>query len=301
MNNNEYLKQILESQTLSQESAELKNLQQNREEVEKVLRDYFSKSSPTIRYGGSKAKGTMIREAYDLDIICYFPNDDTAAGETLKDIYENTGTALSKKYMVDKKPSALRVKNLDPKNLGVDFHIDVVPGRYTDDAKKDVFLYRASGEKERLKTNLDVHIAHVKDSGVTDAIRLLKLWRVRNGLQVKHFALELLIIKLLQKEHLSSLSQQLTHVWKQLRDSIDDIAIEDPANPTGNDISELLSLAIRIELSSAAKTALKTVADSGWESIFGPVAEKSKDQKIEKLQKAAASVITPTQPWSPDL
>ncbi len=30
------------------------------------------------------------------------------------------------------------------------------------------------------------------------AIRLLKLWRVRNGLRIKHFALELLAIKLLK-------------------------------------------------------------------------------------------------------
>ena len=298
MNDNDYLKNVLDAQTLSQDSAELKNLQQNREAVEKVLRDHFSKSSPTIRYGGSKAKGTMIREAYDLDIICYFPNDDTEAGETLKDIYENTSTALSKKYVVEKKPSAVRVKNLDPKNLGVDFHIDVVPGRYTDEVKKDVFLYRASGDKGRIKTNLDIHISHVKDSGVTDAIRLLKLWRVRNGLQVKHFALELLVIKLLEKKRSASLSQQLTHVWEQLRDSIDDISIEDPANPTGNDISELLSQSVRMELSSAANRSLKAIDDSGWESVFGPIAEKSKDQKIERLQKAAASVITPTQPWS---
>jgi hypothetical protein len=36
-------------------------------------------------------------------------------------------------------------------------------------------------DKKRLKTNLDVHLDHVRDSGVIDAIRLAKLWGVRNG------------------------------------------------------------------------------------------------------------------------
>jgi hypothetical protein len=298
MNTNDYLQKILESQTLAQDSQEMKDLQERRDEVEKLLREHFSESSPTIRYGGSKAKGTMIREAYDLDVISYFPNDDTTAGETLKDIYNNVRKALAKKYMVETKPSALRIKNNDPKKLGVDFHIDVVPGRYTDASKKDVFLYRAFGEKERLKTNLDVHIKHVKDSGVTDAIRLLKLWRIRNGLQIKHFALELLVIKLLKEKHSSSLSNQLQHVWEQLRDNIDNLSIEDPANPTGNDLSELLNEKIRSELSSIAKATLKTIKDIGWETVFGPVEEETAEQKENMLKKAAAAVITPTKPWA---
>src|SRR5439155_621676 len=94
MNNNEYLQAVLREQTLAPESDELKALQKQREKVEKLLRDHFADCSPTIRYGGSKAKGTMIKAAYDLDVICYFPHDDTAAGETLEDIYENTRKAL---------------------------------------------------------------------------------------------------------------------------------------------------------------------------------------------------------------
>ena len=60
----------------------------------------------------------------------------------------------------------------------------------------DAYLYLSTGDKCRLKTNLDVHIAHVRDSGVTDAIRLVKFWKVRNGVNLKSFGLELLIIKL---------------------------------------------------------------------------------------------------------
>ncbi len=237
MNENEYLAAILKQQTLAPDSQELKALQENRAKVEGLLRDYFSTCSPTIRYGGSKAKGTMITQAYDLDIACYFPHDKTGAGETLEDIFGNTRKALESDYWVEPKPSALRLKNPDPKNFKVDFHIDVVPGRYTDDKKTDIFLYQSSGEKKRLKTNLDVHIEHVRESGVTDAIRLLKLWRVRNGLRIKHFALELLAIKLLKDKKSVTLASQLKHVWEELRDHPDNISIEDPANPAGNDLS----------------------------------------------------------------
>ncbi len=144
MNNNEYIQEILRSQTLAPDSAELVALQEQRAKVEKLLRKHFEKSSPTIRYGGSKAKGTMIKEAYDLDIICYFAHDDTAAGETLEEIYTNTRTGVELEYWVEPKASALRLKDRDPKNLKVDFHIDVVPGRFTDDSKTDAFLYVAT-------------------------------------------------------------------------------------------------------------------------------------------------------------
>jgi len=296
-----YLQAVLNSQTLAQDSQELKDLQQHRADVEKILREHFGECSPTIRYGGSKAKGTMIRESYDLDVICYFPHKDDEAGETLEEIYNNVKEALSGKYLVEPKASALRLKARDSKNYGIDFHIDVVPGRFTDDSKTDAFLYQSSGEKKRLKTNLDVHIRHVKDSGVTDAIRLLKLWKVRNGLKVKNFALELFTIDLLKYKKSVALEKQVKHVWEKLRDEVDDISIEDPANPTGNDLTELLSPEIRQALSLLAKGTLETLDKSGWEATFGPVEEDKNENsggKIEILRRAATAVAVPTRPWA---
>jgi len=298
MTTNDYLAKVLVSQTLGEESDELKALQERRADVEKLLRQHFEKSSPTIRYGGSKAKGTMIRESYDLDVICYFPHDDTGAGETLEDIYNNARKALEGKYLVAPKASALRLKDPNPSNRAADFRIDVVPGRFTDTSKGDAFLYRSSGEKKRLKTNLDVHIKHVKESGVTDAIRLLKLWKVRNVLSIKNFVLELVAIKLLKARAASGLATQLEHVWKEFRDSAEKVSVEDPANPTGNDLSELLNDGVRSELTTVSRRTLKLIEESGWEAVFGSVDEKSKDDKREGLRRAAAAVITPTKPWS---
>jgi hypothetical protein len=295
MTPNEYLAKVLSAQTLASNSQELKDLQERRAEVEALLREHFDESSPTIRYGGSKAKGTMIKESYDLDIVCYFPHEDTSAGETLEDIYNNVRGALEAEYLVEPKSSALRLKDASANTHGADFHIDVVPGRFTDEEKADAFLYISNGEKKRLKTNLDVHVAHVKESGVTDAVRLTKLWKVRNQLSVRNFILELAVIELLDSKKSATLATQLQHVWTELRDNIDNISVEDPANPTGNDLTELFN-AVKYELSSVAGRTLDLIESSGWEAVFGPVDEEDREEDVAALRRAAA-VATPTRAW----
>jgi hypothetical protein len=301
MTENDYLAGVLESQTLSVDGPELNALQRHRDRARNIILDYFSSCSPTIREGGSKAKRTMIRESYDLDIPCYFKHDDTTAGETLEEIYGNTFKALESYYWIEKKPSALRLKDRDPRNLQYDFHIDVVPGRFMDDTNTDTFLYQFAGDKKYLKTNLDVHIKHVRDSGVTEAIRLMKLWRVRNGLRVKTFGLELLTIKLLEGKKTGSLANQLRHVWAQIRDHADNLSVEDPANPTGNDLKELLDSNTRSELSGVAHVTLATLDGPGWQSVFGSIDKASREEMSGLLKQAARNVVMPSKPWLPNV
>lgn len=293
MDKNTYLRTILKLQTLAEGSSELKDLREKRAEVEALLREAFEDASPTIRYGGSVAKGTLIKESYDLDIICYFLRDDTTAGETLEDIFRNVKEALASKYAVTPKTSSIRL--MSP--IGADFHIDVVPGRFVDDAKSDAFLFQAAGDKKRLKTNFDVHIAHVKVSGVVDAIRLFKLWKARNRLQVRQFALELLVIKLLDGKSALAIADQLTAVWTYLRDHENPVTIEDPANPTGNDVSGLLDATVWTTLSFAARATLDAIDRNGWESVFGAVEVPTEAAHTERLQRAAAASVDKTKPW----
>jgi tRNA nucleotidyltransferase (CCA-adding enzyme) len=183
MDPNDYLNKILASQTFREDDPELENVRKRRQGIEEMLRGHFSGSKPSVRWGGSIAKGTMIREAYDGDMTCYFPHDEKEAGESLEEIYNNVAEALGERFAVERKTSALRVKDpsrKEAKGFPEDLHIDVVPGRFVDAAEADVFLHRTTGDKERLKTNLDVHIEHIRDSGVRPAIRLMKLWNVRN-------------------------------------------------------------------------------------------------------------------------
>ena len=289
MNDLEYLQAILKSQDLPDDSTELKSLMSQRKLVEEIIRKAFPNCAPTIRYGGAKVKGTLIREAYDLDITCYFACDDEACGSSLADIYNNIFKVLEKGYAVIRKRSALRLHS----KQAFDFHIDVVPGRFIDANKGDCYLHQETGDKERLKTNLDVHINYVRDSGRIDAIRVLKLWKNRKNLSVKQFVFELLIIKLL-KGSKKSLPDQVKYVWATLRDAEDVPTIEDPANPEGNDLSGILKEEWKPLVSEAAAT-LSLLEAKGWEAVFGKI--PTNDNKTTILRTAAANVIVPTRPW----
>jgi hypothetical protein len=293
MTPHEYLEKVLEAQTLADDGPELKALRERRDEIEAHLRDAFG-SSPTIRYGGSHAKRTLVKDSYDLDIVCYFPRDDDGAGETLEQIYARVKEVLSKEYYVEPKGSALRVKGRDK----VDFHVDVVPGRFIGEDSYDVFLYRSSGDKCRLKTNIETHVAHVRDSGVTDAIRLMKVWRTRHGLQLKTFVLELIVIDTLAGST-ATLDKQVRKVLERLRDDADDVVVEDPANG-GNDLSDAWNESMRAAASTTADATLTTIDSAGWEAAFGKLPERDPAAVSESLQRIARASVAPSKPWCAD-
>jgi hypothetical protein len=292
MTPNEYMAEILEQQTLDEDGPELKALRAKRDEVEDVLREKLG-SGPVIKYGGSKAKGTMVLVSYDLDLLCYFAHDEDEAGDTLEELYESVATILEDAgYKVDRRRSAIRVKSSD----GIDFHVDVVPGRYVDDAQDDVFLHQNEGDKERLKTNPDVHIDHVKDSGCIDEIRLTKIWRERESLHVKTFVLELAVIEILA-EVAGDLEDRIRELFEAFRDRIDEVTVCDPANGN-NDLTSLFDETVRAELSDGAKRALKAIDAGNWEDVFGPVESAGKSSRKDALRRAVTTISVPTKPWS---
>jgi hypothetical protein len=298
---NEYLQKILEKQTFKDDDPGMKDLRRRRDEIKAKLNARFAEFNPSFRWAGSMVKDTMIRDSYDGDVTAYFPHDEHGAGETLEEVYANTEAALREDFDVDRKASALRVRDRSTKakrGLAEDTHVDVVPGRFIDDSKTDVNLHRTTGEKERLKTNLQTHIDHIKGSGVVGAIRLLKLWNVRNGIGAKTFVLELLVVKLLKDKKAAALPAQLQHVWTEMRDRPQELCVEDPAN-SNNDLKPALD-AVRSALSAIARQTLANIESSGWESVFGPVVDDSdRESGAARRAAAVAAVATPTRPWCP--
>lgn len=82
MNENEYLRSVIEAHQLDETSDEAVAAMTVKNEVERLIRSKLSSAVPVIEIAGSYAKGTMIRDHYDLDVVCYFQNDETEAGET---------------------------------------------------------------------------------------------------------------------------------------------------------------------------------------------------------------------------
>lgn len=292
MKTDTFLEEMLEHQKLGEDSDELKSLRDHRDMIETTLRNHFG-SLPTIRYGGSHAKGTLIKDSYDLDIICYFSRDDTSAGDTLKEIYEKVSQILSEEWYVEKKTSALRVQSKER----VDFHIDVVPGRFINEKGYDTFLYCANGDKERLLTNIQKHIDHVKDSGVTDVIRLIKLWRSRNGVSLKTFALELLVIEILSGAKSGSLDDKMKTVLQVLADDTKSLSIKDPANSEGNDLSEIWNNTIQKQVAAIARSSMASFESLGWAGILGSLPLPENDSKLDDLRRTARVSTSSTKPW----
>ena len=147
--------------------------------------------------------------------------------------------------------------------------------------------------------NLQTHIDHVRDSGAIDALKLKKLWRVRNSLRVRNFVLELIVIDLLATKKKASLEEQLEHVFRELVAKAETICVKDPANPEGNDLSVLLGSDVRSELKSIANVAVGLIEAKNWEAIFGPVPQEvTKEAKREQIRQAVAAVAAPSKPWA---
>ena len=296
MTPDEYLERLLENQKLT--SAELDELRKHRGDVQELLEDHFSDSDPNIQYAGSYKKKTMIRDSYDLDVVCYFPSGDDDAGDSLQDIYDSTYEALSENYHVERKTSALRVMEKGALVSRTDFRIDVVPGQFTDDSESDAFLHQEGGEKARLKTNLLAHVEHIRDSGVCDAIKLLKLWKYQRQVRIKTFILELLVVDLLKHRKSARLSTQLIHVLTEFRDSAEDLAVVDPAN-ANNDLTPHLDAA-RGDLRAWALTTLDYIENDEWESVFGKVPEEKKShQSLAAAVGTVAATGPSNKPWLP--
>ena len=298
MTTQEYLKEILKQQSLPSDSDEVEALRFERNKVDGLIRESFKESSITIQYAGSYAKKTMIRDSYDLDIACYFNHDDELPGKTLEEIFNSVKESLESGYYVVPKKSAIRLQSSDinPQGIRIDFHIDVVPGRFTDDGKEEAFLYQSSRDKKRLKTNLKKHIEYIKESGLVNTIKLVKFWKKRIGLSnIKTFILELLVIESLGKlKDSNGLDECLKKFWEQLRDNIKNLKIEDPANPTGNDLSDLFDESTKTALSAFATSALTFIDNDNWESIFGKVESMSDDEKVASV--GAAILLNPNRP-----
>jgi hypothetical protein len=100
MNSAQRLRRVLDQQTLDADGPELTQIREQRAELETILRSAFPDAGLSIRYGGSKAKGTMIKAGYDLDAVAYFHHDNNAAGSTLPEMFRTVIEALDGRFLI---------------------------------------------------------------------------------------------------------------------------------------------------------------------------------------------------------
>ncbi|CAB3847387.1 hypothetical protein LMG26854_02774 [Achromobacter aegrifaciens] len=198
-----------------------------------------------VRPSGSFAKGTANASGTDIDL---FISLSEQTPETLKEVYEKLFTRLKELGYAPRRQNV----SINIKING--FDVDLVPAKRQTYLTNDHSLYVRRKDTWK-KTNIDTHIAHVIAAERQRETRILKLWRNQKGLDFPSFYVELAVIKALQLDFLTTLSERVVKCLEYFRDYLPRTQILDPAN-TNNSISDDLTAAEKQAISTAASTSL---------------------------------------------
>jgi len=200
----------------------------------------------SVAPSGSFSKGTANASGTDIDL---FVSVSATAAEGLREIYNTLDRALE--YAGYK----TRRQNVSINITVGGQSVDLVPAKRQNWFVEDHSLYRRKVDSWT-KTNVAAHALHVAQSGRTEEIRIVKLWRDQMGLDWPSFYLELTVLRALGV--FSTYGDLAGNVWKVfefLRDDFLTARIVDPAN-TNNIISDDLGGADKLRIRSAAIEAL---------------------------------------------
>lgn len=197
----------------------------------------------------------MISASYDLDIVLYWPSDSLFSLESL---YRAAEGVLDRNWTkVVKKKVGLELP------FKGDFHIDVIPGKFSSKDENYAYLYN-NKTGGRFQTSIYVQVKYVKNSKREDVIRLMKLWKKRKDVPIKTFILESCVIEGCKGYDRSMLESQLLAAFEYIRDNIQNTRIVDPSN-SNNIISDDLSIEQKNRIRRLADQAIKA---QSWSQVF---------------------------------
>ncbi len=142
-----------------------------------------------------------------------------------------------------------------------EFHIDIVPGRVQDNTFRYATLFKNTSPSSTLQTSLKVHIESVKDAGLSDHVRLMKLWRIKRRLAISTFAMEIVAARAMHGKRRNDRAAGLLTIFRWIVENLESARLQDPAN--SNNIIEV-SYADRLAAVWAARDA---IAASSWSNI----------------------------------
>lgn len=248
-NSDEYLKSVLTEESLREDPSLLGKVKAFRENIKQWLVDKFGDKLVCFPEDtGSFTKGTAISSNFDLDIILPFRYDSFA---TLEEMYEFTHQVI-----YDKFGSAATVEKLT-KAIGLTFekdgeliHFDIVPGREINNYKvdKDLNLYVrpdwAWQKGGSFKTNVFTQKKMTSNKPEERrVIKLLKIYRDRNGLPLPTLIVEQSVVEALSNDNFGvsySDTENLLNSMDFIARKLEQKAYIDHAN-TNNNLNDKLS------------------------------------------------------------
>ena len=222
MNGHEYLKLILHNYQLTDAMED--KLKGKRKLIENYLKSVFGNDISYIRYSGSHSKETAVSLDYDLDLCVFFHRNSF---KTLHEMYDSVFHELSKNFRTRRQRVSIGIQ------LG-DFDIDVVPARLIENGvtgDANLYDYESDGY---IKTNITKQVEYVSKSHCRPIIKLMKIWKIRNDVPVKSFALELLTIDALRNYRGNNYHEQFDIVLGYIVINIGHVDLIDPGNSNNN-------------------------------------------------------------------
>ena len=222
--------------------------------LKKIIRNWAGTCLCDIKLSGSRAKGTAIDIATDLDL---FISLSSTTSNTLKEIYNSLYDYVVRQGITARKQNV---------SIGITYQnkdVDLVPAKRQGQYGNDHSLYRRKADSWT-KTNIDTHIHKVKNSGRITEIVALKIWRENHSLDFPSIYLECFAMEVLWGRNLYSYADNFRFLLENIRDNIDSKRIIDPAN-SNNILSDELSYNEKKKLAMQATSSL---SEKYWESII---------------------------------
>ena len=226
------------------------------------LQNWASSCFIATNNSGSRAKGTAISLASDVDYLVSLTSNCNANNGGLKSIYDSLHTFLNTNYSpVRKQNVSFRIK------IGA-LEVDITPARKHSGNTNDHWLY-VSKQDTWKQTNIQKHITDISNSGTQNEIKLLKIWRELNKLDFPSIYLEYMTINILsgKSKDATRLADNFWFVLQELSKDINNplnSRIVDPAN-SANILSDFLNATEKKAIIAQAKTA---AGQTNWGNII---------------------------------
>lgn len=227
-----------------------------------ILQTWANTCYLNILDSGSKAKGTAISLASDVDYLVSLSSSCNENSGGLEGIYDSLYSKLSSIY------NGVRKQNVSVRINLNGLMVDVTPARKQPGNTNDHWLY-VSKLNTRKQTNIQKHISDISNSGRTNEVKILKVWRELNKLEFPSIYLEYLMVNVMLKNYPTGLDKLGSNAWHVLTelakysDNPLDTNLVDPAN-SGNILSDLLT---QSEKSIVKNTAREAIKQSDWDQI----------------------------------
>ncbi|HDP0036419.1 TPA: nucleotidyltransferase [Legionella pneumophila] len=226
--------------------------------LKSILRRWANTCYIDIFDAGSRAKGTAISMASDVDYVISLTNSCNRDSGGLNTIYQSLYDTLKQSYQeIRKQNVSVRIHLNQGFLQNNQLEIDVTPARKHTGNTNDHSIW-ISKRGTWQQTNIQKHINDVRNSGREFEIKLLKIWRELNQLDFPSIYLEYLVINHLLKykpKGLDFLASNFIYLISELANTdtypLWNLTVIDPAN-SNNVLSNLLTIEEKGKIINAA-------------------------------------------------